>query len=58
MNDVMNKEKQFEEAGKRRVMIDGIPYTVMVFFRTAKETRMGKIMQLAKRDIMANPMPK
>ena len=58
MNDVMNKEKQFEEAGKRRVMIDGIPYTVMVFFRTDKETRMGKIMQLAKRDIMANPMPK
>ena len=57
MNDVMNKEKQFEEAGKRRIVIDGTPYTVMVFFRTdTKETGMSKIMQLAKRDIAANPM--
>ena len=57
MNDVMNKEKQFEEAGKRRIVIDGTPYTVMVFFRTdTKETGMSKIMQLAKRDIAANPI--
>ena len=58
MNDVMNKEKQFEEAGKRRIVIDSTPYTVMVFFRTdTKETGMSKIMQLAKKDITANPMP-
>ena len=57
MNDVMNKEKQFEEAGKRRIVIDGTPYTVLVFFRTdTKETGMSKIMQLAKRDIAANPI--
>ena len=59
MNDVMNKEKQFEEVGRRRIVIDGTPYTVMVFFRTdTKETGMSKIMQLAKRDIAANPMHK
>ena len=58
MNDTTNKEKQFDAAGKRRIVIDGIPYTVMVFFRTdTKETGMGKIMQLAKKDITANPMP-
>ena len=57
MNDVMNKEKQFEEAGKRRIVIDGTPYTVMVFFRTdTKETGMSKIMQLAKRDNAASPI--
>ena len=57
MNDVMNKEKQFEEAGKRWIVIDGTPYTVLVFFRTdTKETGMGKIMQLVKRDIAANPI--
>ena len=57
MNDVMNKEKQFEEAGKRRIVIDGTPYTVMVFFRTdTKETGMSKIMQLAKKDISTAPM--
>ena len=57
MNDVTNKEKQFEGAGKRRIVIDGTPYTVMVFFRTdTKETGMSKIMQLAKRDIAANPI--
>lgn len=57
MNDVMNKEKQFEEAGKRRIVIDGIPYTVNVFFRTdTKETGLSKIMQLAKKDISAAPM--
>jgi hypothetical protein len=58
MNDVMNKEKQFEEAGKRRIVIDGTPYTVMVFFRTdTKETGISKIMQLAKSDNVANPIP-
>ena len=52
MNDVMNKEKQFEEAGKRRIVIDGTPYTVMVFFRTdTKETGMGMIKNLAKREL-------
>ena len=57
LNDVMNKEKQFEEAGKRRIVIDGIPYTVNVFFRTdTKETGLSKIMQLAKKDISAAPM--
>jgi hypothetical protein len=55
MNDVMNKEKQFEEAGKRRIVIDGTPYTVMVFFRTdTKETGMGKIIGLAKRELATN----
>ena len=55
MNDVMNKEKQFEEAGKRRTVIDGTPYTVMVFFRTdTKETGMGKIIGLAKRELATN----
>ena len=59
MHEVMNKDKQFEEAGRRRIVIDGTPYTVMVFFRAdTKETGMGKIMQLAKRDIAANPMHK
>ena len=58
MNDVMNKEKQFEEAGKRRIVIDGTPYTVMVFLRTdTKETGMGKIKNLAKRELLANPLP-
>lgn len=58
MNDVMNKEKQFEEAGKRRIVIDGTPYTVLVFFRTdTKETGMGKIKNLAKRELLANPLP-
>lgn len=58
MNDLTNKGKQFEEAGKHRIVIDGIPYTVMVFFRTdTKETGMSKIMQLAKSDIVANPIP-
>ena len=57
MKDVMNKEKQFEEAGKRRTVIDGTPYTVTVFFRTdTKETGMSKIMQLAKKDISTAPM--
>ena len=58
MNDATNKEKQFEEAGKRRIVLDGTPYTVKVFFRTdTKETGMSKIMQLAKSDIVANPIP-
>lgn len=58
MNDVTNKEKPFEEAGKRRIVIDGTPYTVMVFFRTdTKETGMGKIKNLAKRELLANPLP-
>jgi hypothetical protein len=58
MNDVTNKEIQFEEAGKRRIVIDGSPYTVKVFFQPdTKETGMGKIMQQAKKDITANPMP-
>ena len=57
MNDLTNKEKQFEEAGKHRIVIDGIPYTVMVFFRMdTKETGISKIMQLAKRDIKINPL--
>ena len=57
MTDAANKERQFEEAGKRRIVIDGTPYTVLVFFRTdTKETGMSKIMQLAKRDIAANPI--
>ena len=39
------------------ISIDGTPYTVLVFFRTdTKETGMGKIMQLVKRDIAANPI--
>ena len=58
MNDVMNKEKQFEEVGKRRIVIDGTPYTMVVFFRMdTKETGLSKIMQLAKKDITENPMP-
>lgn len=58
MSDVTNKEKHFEEAGKRRIVIDGTPYTVMVFFRTdTKETGMGKIKNLAKRELLANPLP-
>ena len=58
MKDVTNKEKLFEEAGKRRIVIDGTPYTVMVFFRTdMKETGMGKIKNLAKRELLANPLP-
>ena len=32
-NDVTNKEKQVEEAGKHQVVIDGTSYTVMVFFQ-------------------------
>lgn len=48
MNDTTNKEKQFDAAGKRRIVIDGIPYTVMVFFRSdAKETGLEKVMKLA-----------
>ena len=48
MNDTTNKEKQFDVAGKRRIVIDGIPYTVMVFFRSdAKETGLEKVMKLA-----------
>ena len=58
LNDVMNKEKQFEEAGKRRIVIDGTPYTVMVFFRLdTKETGMSKIKNLAKRELLAKPLP-
>ena len=57
MNNTTNKEKQFEAAGKHRIVIDGIPYTVMVFFRSdVKETGLGKIMQLAKREIANNPL--
>ena len=57
MSDVTKKEIQFEEAGKRRIVIDGTPYTVLVFFRTdTKETGMSKIMQLAKRDNAASPI--
>ena len=44
MNDTTNKEKQFDAAGKRRIVIDGIPYTVMVFFRSdVKETGKDKL---------------
>lgn len=58
MNDTTNREKQFDAAGKRRIVIDGIPYTVMVFFRSdAKETGIGKLMRLAKREISNNPLP-
>ena len=58
MSDVTKKEKQFEEAGKRRIVIDGTPYTVLVFFRTdTKETGMGKIKNLAQRELLANPLP-
>ena len=57
MNNTTNKKKQFEAAGKHRIVIDGIPYTVMVFFRSdVKETGLGKIMQLAKREIANNPL--
>lgn len=48
MNDTTNKEKQFDASGKRRIVIDGIPYTVMVFFWSdAKETGLEKVMKLA-----------
>lgn len=48
MNNTMNKERQFDAAWKRRIVIDGIPYTVMVFFRSdAKETGLEKVMKLA-----------
>ncbi len=58
MNDTTNKEKQFDAAGKRRIVVDGISYTVMVYFRSdAKETGLSKIMQLAKREITNNPLP-
>ena len=58
MNDTTNKEKQFDAAGKRRIVVDGIPYTVMVYFRSdAKETGLSKIMQLAQREIANNPLP-
>ena len=57
MNENKNNEKQFEAAGKHRIVLDGIPYTVMVFFRAdTKETGMSKIMQLAKRDIKIYPL--
>ncbi len=55
MNNTTNKEKQFDTARRRRIVIDGIPYTVMVFFRSdVKETGQGKIMRLAKREITNN----
>jgi hypothetical protein len=57
MNDNKNNEKQFEAAGKHRIVIDGIPYTVMVFFRTdTRETGMDKIMHLAKKELVTTPM--
>ena len=47
MNDTTNKEKQFDAAGKRRIVIDGIPYTVMVFFRSdLKNTLEDKLSRL------------
>ena len=58
MNENKTNEKQFEAAGKRRIVLDGIPYTVKVFFRSdTKESGMDKIMGLAKREIKANPLP-
>ena len=56
INYITNKEKQFDAARNRRNVIDGIPYTVMVFFRSdVKETGLGTIMQLAKREITNIP---
>ena len=52
MNNTTNKEKQFDVAGKRRIVIDGIPYTVMVFFRSdMKETGKDKLTQLMKKEL-------
>ncbi len=59
MNENKNNEKLFEAAGKHRIVLDGIPYTVKVFFRSdTKETGMDKIMQLAKKELATNPMAK
>lgn len=57
MNENKNNEKLFEAAGKHRIVLDGVPYTVMVFFRSdTKETGMDKIMQLAKKELAAMPL--
>ena len=57
MNNTTNKEKQFDAAGKRRIVIDGIPYTVMVFFRSdAKETGKDRLTQLMKRELTNKPL--
>ena len=57
MNETTKKEKQFEEAGKNRIILDGITYTVKVFFRSdTKETGMDKIMQLAKKELATMPL--
>lgn len=48
MKDTTNKEKQFDAAGKRRIVIDGIRYTVMVFFQSdVKEIGLEEVMKLA-----------
>ncbi len=53
------KENQFEVAEKNRIVLDGITYTVKVFFRSdTKETRMDMIMQLVKKEMVAKPLPK
>ena len=52
MNDTTNKEKQFDAAGKRRIVIDGIPYTVMVFFRSdLKNTLEDKLSRLVRHEL-------
>ncbi len=58
MNDNKNNEKQFEASGKHRIVIDGIPYTVMVFFQIyTREIGMDKNKGLAKKEITMNPIP-
>ena len=52
MNDTTNKEKQFDAAGKRRIVIDGIPYTVKVFFQSdLKNTLEDKLSRLVRHEL-------
>ena len=52
MNDTTSKEKQFDAAGKRRIVIDGISYTVMVFFRSdVKNTLEDNLSRLVRHEL-------
>ena len=54
MNSKQNKEKQYNNAGSQRIIVDNVPYTVMVFFPTnAKESGIDKLMKLARKELDA-----
>ena len=54
MNSKQNKEKQYNSAGSQRIIVDNVPYTVMVFFPTdAKESGIDKLMKLARKELDA-----